>query len=243
MHSSETITVSTKPFSTRYNTSPCILFEVVKSLGWYLQFSTFSDRFGNGNFNISVAAEYRFQRILDSIGTNPNFSFISPRYFTAYAEATFPPRFFVDGRIQDGQLNLTNARRFFQNSEMPTDFFRRNGSYGLAEVSPDIGTIFSAHPIAPGSNQGVGNYVIDPASANFSTVSTSNDGSRFFFIDPDRFHIVQFCLLYTNFVNTTVRSLYPNPKGALRDALNANLNNFFQPMREANCTQIFPYGQ
>jgi hypothetical protein len=184
------------------------------------EFSSFSDRFGNGNYNKTVAAEYRFRRIQDSIATNPNFSFISPRYFTAFAESVFPFRFFVDGRVQDGQLNLTNARGFFQNSEMPNDFFRRNGAFGLNETGPDVTDLFAVHPISPGYNQGVGNYIIDPASANFST----------------------FCQLYTDFVNITVRSLYPNPQGSLRDALKANLDNMFIPMGQQGCSQIFPYG-
>jgi unspecific peroxygenase len=77
--------------------------------------------------------------------------------------------------VQNGELNLTNARGFFQNSQMPNDFFRRNGSFGLEEIGPDISAIFTPHPISPGFNQGVGNYVIDPASANFTTVSLHNN--------------------------------------------------------------------
>ena len=155
------------------------------------------------------------------MATNPNFSFVSPRYYTAYAEATFPYLFFVDGRISDGQLNLTNARGFFQNSEMPTGFFRANRSIGLNEIGNNIFTIFNFHPIEPGRNEGVNNYVLDPTSADFS----------------------DFCLLYTNFVNETVRSLYPEPTGVLLDALNENLNNFFGPLKESGCTQIFPFGK
>jgi hypothetical protein len=143
--------------------------------------TSFADIYGGGNFNETVAGQYRFQRIQDSTAANPNFSFISPRYFTAYAEAAFPFRFFVDGRVQNGQLNMTNARGFFQNNEMPPDFFRRNGSYGLAEVSQDVGGIFSAHPIPPGYNQGVGNYVVDYQSANFSTVSAGYNSTCFSF--------------------------------------------------------------
>jgi hypothetical protein len=204
-----------------------------------LQFSSFSDRFGNGNYNKTVAAEYRFRRIQDSIATNPNFSFISPRYFTAFAESVFPFRFFVDGRVQDGQLNLTNARGFFQNSEMPNDFFRRNGAFGLNETGPDVTDLFAVHPISPGYNQGVGNYIIDPASANFSTVSINFVLNLPF---PYQHQTLQFCQLYTDFVNITVRSLYPNPQGSLRDALKANLDNMFIPMGQQGCSQIFPYG-
>ncbi|KAF8503098.1 Chloroperoxidase [Gautieria morchelliformis] len=183
------------------------------------EFSSFSQRFGAGKYNLTVAAEFRFQRIQESIATNPNFSFISPRYFTAYAEAVFPVLYFVDGRVEDGQLDMDAARSFFQHSRMPEGFFRANRSMGSAEVGQGIDQVFAPHPIQPGKNQGVGNYVLDPASANLS------DG----------------CLAYTNFVNGTVRSLYPNPTGALRTALNTNLDIFFGTV--GNCTQVFPFGQ
>lgn len=117
---------------------------------------------------------------------------------------------------------MTDARGFFQNMQFPEGFFRPNQSFGLNEIGEGIDIIFSAHPIQPGTNQGVNNYVLDPASANLS----------------------EFCLLYTNFVNNTVRGLYPNPKGVLRDALNANLDNFFSPLGTGSgCTQFFPYGK
>ena len=187
----------------------------------FIKFSSFSQRFGGGNYNQTVAAEFRYQRILESTATNPNFTFVSPRYYTAYAESTFPYLYFVDGRVSDGQLNLTNARGFFQNNEMPADFFRANRSIGMNEIGENIFTIFNVHPIEPGRNEGVGNYVLDPTSAGFNN----------------------FCLLYTNFVNETVRSLYPEPTGDLLDALNGNLNNFYSPLAGGDCPQIFPYGK
>ena len=87
----------------------------------FKQFSNFTNRFGSGNYNATVAGELRYQRIHDSIATNPEFSFVSPRYFTAYAESVFQFLFFVDGRVSDSQLNLTVAR----------GFFRANRSIGL----------------------------------------------------------------------------------------------------------------
>jgi hypothetical protein len=185
------------------------------------QFSNFSAEFGGGNYNLTVAGALRHQRIQQSIATNPQFSFLSPRYFTAFAESIFPLVFFVDGRVSNLSLSIPNARRFFQDMHMPDDFFRAKSPIGLNEIGEGIDIIFAATPIQPGANQGVGNYVLDPASANLS----------------------QFCLLYTNFVNQTVRSLYPNPTGILRDALNANLNNFYSPLANQGCTQFFPYGQ
>jgi hypothetical protein len=106
---------------------------------------------------------------------------------------------------------------------MPDGFFRANRSIDFKEVGARIITIFNAHPIQPGKNQGrVNNYVFDPTSASFTN-------------DP--------CLLYDNFVNNTVRSLYPNPKGVLRDALNFNLNIFYGSLQDKNCPQLFPFGK
>ena len=116
---------------------------------------------------------------------------------------------------------MTDARGFFQNMQMPDGFFRAKQPFGLNDIGAGIDIIFAAHPIQPGANQGVNNYVLNPASANLS----------------------EFCLLYTNFVNNTVRSLYPSPKGVLLDALNANLDNFFSPLPAQGCTQFFPYGK
>ena len=116
---------------------------------------------------------------------------------------------------------MTNARGFFQNMEMPEDFFRANHPFGLNDIGDGINVIFEAHPIQPGTNQGVNNYVLDPASA----------------------HLGDLCLLYINSVNNTVRSLYPNPTGVLLDALNANLDNFFSPLRPQGCIQLFSYGK
>ncbi|KAF8801693.1 Cloroperoxidase [Phlegmacium glaucopus] len=184
------------------------------------EFSSFSQLFGGGNYNQLVAAEFRWKRIQESIATNPNFSFVSPRYYTAYAESALPYLFFVDGRVSDGQLDLTSARGFFQNSQMPPDFFRANRPIGFVELAINILAMFILHPIEPGNNEGVGNYVLDPTSADFTT----------------------FCLLYTNFVNKTVRSLYPEPTGVLLDALNANLDNLYRPI-STWCPQVFPFGK
>lgn len=104
----------------------------------------------------------RWTRIQDSIARNPNFVFTTPRIYTAYAESVFPYRFFVDGRATAGQLDLTTARGFYQNGTYPTDFYRRNGTYGFSELVPDLSVIATAHPIQAGYNQGIGNYVSDP---------------------------------------------------------------------------------
>ena len=222
MHSSVIITVSTRRSSRRW--SLFLSFKQVQELtDSFIQLSDFSNRFGAGNYNITVAGEFRFQRIQDSIATNPEFSFVAPRYIGAYGETVFPVLFFVDGRVSDGQLNLTVARGFFQNSSMPDGFFRANRSIGLSEAGDLVEAVFSAHPIQPGKNQGgVNNYVFDPTSANLTSSG---------------------CLSYYDFVNQTVRSLYPNPTGNLRDALNINLDNLYIPHKDTGCPQIFPFGQ
>ena len=105
---------------------------------------------------------------------------------------------------------------------MPDGFFRANTSFGLSSpgLNDAIAQIFDTHPVQPGRNEGAGNYVLDPTSASIS----------------------DFCGVYTDFVNQTVRSLYPNPTGALRTALNTNLDFFFSPLQRS-CVQVFPFGQ
>jgi hypothetical protein len=82
--------------------------------------------------------------------------------------------------------------------------------------------VFNPHPIKPGFNVGIGNYTVDPTSPNFNKP----------------------CALYKIFVTKTVPSLYrPNPTGDLLNALKDNLGYFYMPMKQAGCTQEFPYGQ
>ncbi|KIJ52730.1 hypothetical protein M422DRAFT_155986 [Sphaerobolus stellatus SS14] len=180
----------------------------------------FSNKFGGGVLDLTAASEFRFQRIQESIATNPTFSFVSPRYVGAYAETAFQLLFFVDGRKADARLPLDVARGFFQDGRMPDGFFRTNQSTGFDVVGNVIQEIFEAHPIQPGGNQGsVNTYTVDPNSAGFSNL----------------------CQVYTDFINNQIKTVYPNPKGALRDALNTYLGFFFSPLQGA-CTQVFPYG-
>lgn len=52
------------------------------------------------------------------------------------------------------------------------------------------------------------------------------------------------CYLYTKHANVTVRSLYPNPTGALRKALKENLATFYKAVELASdCKQVYPYGK
>jgi hypothetical protein len=182
------------------------------------EFVDFSNRFGAGKYNLTVAAELRFRRIQDSIATNPTFSFVSPRFFTAYAESVFPINFFIDGRQTDRQLDLDAALGFFRDMRMPDGFFRPSKPMG----ADDLDKVAAAHPISPGRNvNGVNTYTPDPTSADFSTP----------------------CLLYVNFVNQTIRGLYPNPTGVLKDALNRNLDFLYEFIANPLCPQVFPWGK
>ncbi|KIJ42630.1 hypothetical protein M422DRAFT_254074 [Sphaerobolus stellatus SS14] len=181
----------------------------------------FSNQFGGGNYNLTVATEYRFYRIQQSIAENPTFSFISPRIVIAYGETTFPFVFFADGRKADGQLSMKDALGFFRDGRMPDDFHRADASKTSDLVDNGVDAIFTAHPVQPGGNNGtVNSYTLDSNSAG----------------------ITDTCKGYTDFVNVTVRSLYPNPQGALRNNLNKNLDFFFLHVA-GQCPQVFPYGQ
>lgn len=214
------ITVSMRLFSTRFVNLPLTQPTDV-SYNLNHKFVDFSNRFGGGAYNLSAAAELRFQRIQDSIATNPQFSFISPRYFTAYAESVFPIVFFIDGRATNSlSLDLTVARGFFQDGRMPPDFFRSNAS-SVQDKLGGISVIVETHPVQPGKNNGtVNSYTVDPNSATFADS----------------------CKAYTDFVDITIRGLYPNATGALLKALNQNLDFLFSalstPGQTGGCTQV-----
>lgn len=116
---------------------------------------------------------------------------------------------------------MTNATLFFRDSKFPVDFWRAPAPTG----GTGLEVIVAAYPIAPGRNvNGVNTYTPDPNSADFST----------------------FCKLYTDFVNVTVKSLYPNPKGILRKNLNINLGYFYRALpafQTIGCEEQFPYGK
>ncbi|KAH6888929.1 Chloroperoxidase [Coprinopsis sp. MPI-PUGE-AT-0042] len=194
----------------------------------WAQFVEYSNKYGNGYYNLTVAQELRHQRNQQSIAENPQFDFTSPRYFTAYAESTFPYVFFVDGRIPrvngiSPGLHVSNATEFFVNNRFPKDFWRP----ATPSTPSGIVQVFTAHPLVPGKNQGaVNTYTFDPNSGSFTN----------------------FCALYYNFLNQTVKTLYPNPTGILKRNLAINLRYLFQnlpslPGQTEVCVELFPYGQ
>ncbi|KAJ2925817.1 heme-thiolate peroxidase, partial [Candolleomyces eurysporus] len=184
------------------------------------KFVDFSNRFGDGFYNLTVAGELRFQRLQDSIATNPQFSFKNVRYFTAYGESVFLINFFVDGRKTDKKLDMDSARSFFKDMKFPPNFFRSP----MPMSTEGLDDIFLMHPFLPGGNVDgkVNNFVVDPTSATFETD----------------------CVLYEDILNT-VKGLYPNPTGVLRRNLIKNLRFFYDGFSGVfdGCAEQFPYGQ
>ena len=162
--------------------------------------------------------------------------FSNPRFATAYAEAIFPLAFFIDGRSNEDALDLDVMRGFFQDSRMPRGFFRRNGTFDFNSAGQQIQFVMNAHPFFPGFNDGVGNFVPDP---NFLGNDTNILCKTLLSVYGRSLKFSG--ALYRKFVNTTVE-LYPNPKGALRTALNKNLDNFFLPIQDqGGCIPSHPF--
>jgi len=106
---------------------------------------------------------------------------------------------------------------------MPDGFFRPSEEYVISSLNGTDKALFDAHPIAAGANQGaVNTYTPDTNSADFSSP----------------------CKLYEDFVNDTIKGLYPDPTGALKDALKANIHTLFVGFNVSTpgCTEQFPYG-
>jgi hypothetical protein len=184
-----------------------------------LQFTEYSNKFGAGKYNLTVASELRLKLFQDSIANNPEFTMIAPRFFTAYNDAVLPNNLFVDGRQDDGQLDLQTARDFFQAGRFPNDFHRAARPIGTTNKV----SLFDDHPIQVGKNvNGVNTYTPD-----LSTPQVVTD----------------ICTQYMYHANTTVRGLYPNPTGPLLQALKINLVYLFDGVKDKGCTEIFPYGQ
>ncbi|TFK21070.1 Cloroperoxidase [Coprinopsis marcescibilis] len=191
------------------------------------QFVEYSNRFGGGFYNYSVAAELRFQRIQQSIATNPEFDLRGFRHFTAFGETVFAVNMFTDGRktgAEAGQLDLKSARSFFRDGRYPRGFHRAN----KPTAGEGVEIVLAAHPVAPGHNVGVNNYVEDRSRGSMT----------------------DFCTFYKFFINTQMKEMYPNPTGVLRRNLNLNLDFFYQSIpflydsfSPPDCPQIFPYGR
>ncbi|KIJ30060.1 hypothetical protein M422DRAFT_187611 [Sphaerobolus stellatus SS14] len=186
-------------------------------------FLAFASKFGvNGTYDINAASEFRFERLQDSIATNPQLVFTSPRILSAYSEAVFPLVYFVDGRLNNRQLTQDAATSFFFDQRMPADFHRQPAPVSFEVIEPLTGKLFSDHPFVPGVNQGVNNYIEMP---NTPAVS-------------------DFCGIYEDIALRVVPGQYPKPTGQLRDALMKNLGFLFGAVVfQHNCTQVFPYGK
>ncbi|KZV84338.1 Cloroperoxidase [Exidia glandulosa HHB12029] len=118
----------------------------------FQQIIDISNKVGGGRYNVSAAAEVRFQRFQQSVAENPGFFFSTPRFNTAFIETVFPIVFFIDGRSTDPGLDLNVMRDFFQNSRMPPDFHRRGTPSGGSDEELDF--VMAAHDYVPGFNNG-----------------------------------------------------------------------------------------
>ncbi|XP_006458748.1 hypothetical protein AGABI2DRAFT_190943 [Agaricus bisporus var. bisporus H97] len=181
-------------------------------------FLEYSYRFGGGRYNLTAAGEYRYKRTQDGIETNPTFTIVAPRLFSAYSESVNPINLWVDGRQDDGQLRLDHARSFFEAARFPDDFHR-----AARPMSADNeAVVLSIHPIEPGANiAGVNTYTVDRNAPKLD----------------DK------CGIFEYHVNTTLRTLYPNPTGDLLDAIRANVHYFYTSVQARGCSEIFPYGR
>ncbi|KIJ34100.1 hypothetical protein M422DRAFT_263899 [Sphaerobolus stellatus SS14] len=176
----------------------------------------------NGTYDVNAAAELRYQRLQDSIKTNPQLVYTSPRILSAYSEAVFPTIFFVDGRLNNRQLTIDAARHFFDFQMMPADFHRQPAPVNFTMVDPLTKAIFDKHPFTPGVNHGKNNFVLQPKTPALS----------------------DFCGIYEDIVLRVIPGQYPRPTGALREAINKNLGFLYTAVKtEHNCAQVFPFGK
>ncbi|KIJ24167.1 hypothetical protein M422DRAFT_143799, partial [Sphaerobolus stellatus SS14] len=149
-----------------------------------------SSKYGfNGTYDLNAAAELRYQRLQDSIKTNPQLVYTSPRILSAYSEAVFPTIFFVDGRLNNRQLTIDAARHFFDFQMMPADFHRQPAPVNFTMVDPLTKAIFDKHPFTPGVKHGKNNFVLQP-----QTPALSN-----------------FCGIYKDIVMRVIPGQYPRP--------------------------------
>ncbi|KIJ52275.1 hypothetical protein M422DRAFT_156243 [Sphaerobolus stellatus SS14] len=188
----------------------------------FQQFTSFAKKYGfNGTYDVNAAAELRFQLLQNSIKTNPQLVFTSPRIISAYSESVFPTIFFVDGRLNNRRLTIDAARHFFDLMRMPDGFHRQPRAVSFPVIDPLVKIVFDRHPFVPGVNHGKNNFVLKP-----ETPALQN-----------------FCGIYEDIALRVVRAQYPKPTGQLRKALNINLDFFYTAVKGHNCTQVFPYGK
>jgi hypothetical protein len=181
----------------------------------------FSNRYGDGYYNLTVAAEYRYYRIQQGIATNPTFSYIFPRFFMGYGESVLPLNLFVDGRenttvLGGARIDMATALSFFRDHRFPPDFHRASApaaNTGLQEI-------MAARPVQPCRNEDgkVDNCVVHE-------ISPDDAGP---------------CGIYNHFIDTAL-TLYPNPNGVLRRNLMLNMHYFYLVFEQA-CEERFPYG-
>lgn len=133
----------------------------------------------------------------------------------------FPTIFFVDGRLNNGQLDLKSAFDFFGPNQYPADFYRQPAPVDFPTIDPLVKTIFDRHPFVPGENNGINNYTELPNTPT----------------------LFEFCKIYEDLVLRVLKIQYPNPTGMLLEALNTNLDFFYSAVKanDPKCPQAFPF--
>jgi hypothetical protein len=139
----------------------------------------------------------------------------------------FPLRFFVNGTkgyLEDGSmpsLDVETALGFFRENRMPEGFYRREGAYDNLQLGDDIVWMIERHPVSPGKNEGLGNYVVDDTPLTL-------------------------CAIYRDQIRLTLKQYPPTEvKGRLRKAVKANLKTFYDtlpPDESKSCEELLPYG-
>ncbi|KIJ48572.1 hypothetical protein M422DRAFT_247419 [Sphaerobolus stellatus SS14] len=190
----------------------------------FQRFIATSAKFGvNGIYVLTAAAEIRNDRLQDSIKTNPELVFTSPRTLSPYSEAVFPTIFFFDGRLNNNQLSIDAARHFFDLQQIPADFHRQPAPVNFTIVEPLVRAMFSKYPLVPGVKHGKNSYVQLPKTSALS----------------------DFCGIYEDIALRVVKEQCPHSTGEFRSALNKNLGFFFDAVvtEHSRCTQVYPYGR
>jgi hypothetical protein len=140
-------------------------------------------------------------------------------------------------------LDLDVARSFFQNAHYPDDFYRRAGKFGkyrlylsfvaksnfftsgFNEIPSDIIALATKHFLQPGGNNGVaGNFTVGLYLNSLYFHGDSN-----FCVDPNDPGLTGgLCGIYNKAIGITLKTVYPDPKGPLCEALNTNINTFYK---------------
>ena len=120
---------------------------------------------GNGDITLEAAVLDRAMRVNYSIANNPEFFYETPRIVGATAESGFMLAMFASNQTADTSIPVTveEATYFFDLHMFPDNFYRRQAPYEFPIVQSLTNTLLSMVGVQPGSNNGVNNYIVNPA--------------------------------------------------------------------------------